>query len=252
MSNYGKGIPLASGFDLGAKIPLDSRTVVTTVEERDAHISNNRVYVGMRVFVSNENKEYLWNGTEWELVPDKAYVDNAVANIKIDEEQLANYATKDEIPTKTSQLTNDSNFATESYVTDAINNASLGGGEGTNIDLSDYQTKVDINLSTTDKTIVGAINELDVEGIKAEDFEDSSVIIDNNLTSRVSNLELTKADISYVDTQIANAQLGGSGGSSDIDLSKYATKDYVDYQIENHTHPKVTNEDIEQIMNDIF
>ena len=38
----------------------------------------------------------------------------------------------------------------------------------------------------------------------------------------------------------------------DIDLSKYTTKDYVDYQIENHTHPKVTNEDIEQIMNDIF
>ena len=126
MSNYGKGIPLASGFDLGAKIPLDARTVVNTIEERDAHVTNNRVYVGMRVFVSNENNEYLWNGTDWELVPNKTYVDEA----------------------------------------------------------------------------------------------------------------------------IANAQLGG--GSSDIDLSKYTTKDYVDYQIENHTHPKVTNEDIEQIMNDIF
>ena len=57
MSNYGKGIPLASGFDLGAKIPLDARTVVNTIEERDAHVTNNRVYVGMRVFVSNENKE---------------------------------------------------------------------------------------------------------------------------------------------------------------------------------------------------
>ena len=250
MSNYGKGIPLASGFDLGAKIPLDARTVVNTIEERDAHVTNNRVYVGMRVFVSNENKEYLWNGTDWELVPNKTYVDDAVANVKIDEEQLANYATKDEIPTKTSQLTNDSNFTTESYVTDAINNASVGGGEGASIDLSVYQTKVDANLVTTDKTIVGAINELDVESIKAEDFEDNSIIIENNLTSRVSSLETNKADISYVDEAIANAQLGG--GSSDIDLSKYTTKDYVDYQIENHTHPKVTNEDIEQIMNDIF
>ena len=250
MSNYGKGIPLASGFDLGAKIPLDARTVVNTIEERDAHVTNNRVYVGMRVFVSNENKEYLWNGTDWELVPNKTYVDDAVANVKIDEEQLANYATKDEIPTKTSQLTNDSNFTTESYVTDAINNAQLGGGDGSSIDLSVYQTKVDANLVTTDKTIVGAINELDVESIKAEDFEDNSIIIENNLTSRVSSLETNKADISYVDEAIANAQLGG--GSSDIDLSKYTTKDYVDYQIENHTHPKVTNEDIEQIMNDIF
>ena len=169
MSNYGKGIPLASGFDLGAKIPLDARTVVNTIEERDAHVTNNRVYVGMRVFVSNENKEYLWNGTDWELVPNKTYVDDAVANVKIDEEQLANYATKDEIPTKTSQLTNDSNFTTESYVTDAINNASLGGGEGASIDLSVYQTKVDANLVTTDKTIVGAINELDINSIKVVD-----------------------------------------------------------------------------------
>ena len=33
-----------------------------------------------------------------------------------------------DIPTRTSQLTNDSNFATETYVTNAINNAQLGSG----------------------------------------------------------------------------------------------------------------------------
>ena len=40
-----------------------------------------------------------------------------------------------DIPTKTSQLTNNSGFATESYVTNAINNAQLGGGNN-DIDLS--------------------------------------------------------------------------------------------------------------------
>lgn len=65
-----------------------------------------------------------------------------------------------DIPTKTSQLTNDSRFATESYVTNAINNAELGGGESSSIDLSIYQTKTDENLTTTNKTIVTAINEL--------------------------------------------------------------------------------------------
>lgn len=64
-----------------------------------------------------------------------------------------------DIPTKTSQLTNDSNFATESYVTNAINNAQLGGGN-TDIDLSVYQLIQDNTLTTTAKTIPTAINEL--------------------------------------------------------------------------------------------
>lgn len=64
-----------------------------------------------------------------------------------------------DIPTKTSQLTNDSNFATESYVTNAINNAQLGGGN-TDVDLSVYQLIQDNTLTTTAKTIPTAINEL--------------------------------------------------------------------------------------------
>lgn len=64
-----------------------------------------------------------------------------------------------DIPTKTSQLNNDSNFVNETYVTNAINNAQLGGG-GAEVDLSIYQTKTDNTLNTTDKTVVGAINEI--------------------------------------------------------------------------------------------
>lgn len=45
-----------------------------------------------------------------------------------------------DIPTKTSELTNDSNFATETYVIDEINKASLGGGSSS-VDLTDYQKK---------------------------------------------------------------------------------------------------------------
>ena len=33
MSNFGKGITVASGFDLGAKAPLDSRIVVNNMTE---------------------------------------------------------------------------------------------------------------------------------------------------------------------------------------------------------------------------
>ena len=80
--------------------------------------------------------------------------------------QTAHVQSRD-IPTRTSQLKNDSSFATEAYVTNAINNAQLGGGN-TDIDLSVYQLIQDNTLTTTAKTIPTAINELksSLNGIK--------------------------------------------------------------------------------------
>lgn len=63
---YGNGIKIASGFDLGAKAPLDTRTVVNTIEERNAHVTNNRAYIGMKVCVLESMKEYIYNGTSWD------------------------------------------------------------------------------------------------------------------------------------------------------------------------------------------
>lgn len=65
---YGKGITVASGFDLSAKSPLDTRNVVNTIEERDAHVLGNRAYEGMKVYVLADKKEYRYNGTDWEVV----------------------------------------------------------------------------------------------------------------------------------------------------------------------------------------
>lgn len=56
--NFGKGIQLSAGFDLGAKAPLDSRAIVKTIEERDAHITGNRAYEGMLVYVEADKKTY--------------------------------------------------------------------------------------------------------------------------------------------------------------------------------------------------
>ena len=98
-----------------------------------------------------------------------------------------------------------------------------GGGF---VDLTDYQTKEDMNLTTIDKTIVGSINELN-EKI-------DNVNIDNiDLSDYVTKTEL--------DEKIAN-----------IDLSSLATIEYVDNQINTHNHPTVANEGIEKIMKDIF
>ena len=122
---------------------------------------------------------------------------------------------KPSIPTKTSELTNDSSFASESYVTNAINNAQLGGGDGSSVDLSVYQTKSDDTLTTDSKTIVGAINELDTKSIKAISYSTIDTTIGNDVSNRLTELETNKADKTYVDEQISNVS---------IDLSDYQTK----------------------------
>ena len=65
---FGKGIPLTSGFDLSAKSPLDSRLVANTLQERDDNVKFNRAYVGMRVYVISELKEYVYTGSAWKEI----------------------------------------------------------------------------------------------------------------------------------------------------------------------------------------
>ena len=64
-NNFGKGIKVTSGFDLSAKAPLDNRTVVDTIAERNAHVTNNRAYPGLKVFVNSDKKEYMYDGNSW-------------------------------------------------------------------------------------------------------------------------------------------------------------------------------------------
>lgn len=134
---------------------------------------------------------------------------------------------KPSIPTKTSELTNDSSFASESYVTNAINNAQLGGGDGSSIDLSVYQTKSDDTLTTDAKTIVGAINELDVESIKAVNYSTIDTTIGNDVSNRLTELETNKADKTYVDEQLTNVS---------VDLSDYALKSNIPTKVSDLTN----------------
>ena len=64
-NQFGKGIGLAAGFDLGAQKPLDSRLAVNTIAERDAHVTENRAFEGMIVFVDATKKNYQLINGEW-------------------------------------------------------------------------------------------------------------------------------------------------------------------------------------------
>lgn len=64
-ADFGSGIKLAAGFDLGSAIALDSRFTVQTIEERNEHVTNNRAYEGMPVYVRDTKKIYFYRGSDW-------------------------------------------------------------------------------------------------------------------------------------------------------------------------------------------
>lgn len=103
-----------------------------------------------------------------------------------------------DIPTKTSQLTNDSHFATESYVTNAINNAQLGGGGNSGLTSAQEQ-----QLNT------------------AYAHSQSPHVQSADIPTKVSALE---NDLSFVTSTEMRAAINDAkleGGNTDIDLSVY-------------------------------
>lgn len=191
---YGKGIVLTTGFDLGAKTPLDSRSIVNTIAERDAHVSGNRAYAGMSVYVLENQKEYRYTGTEWvEILNDLSAVHehtnkNVLDNITL--EDISNWNAKSDfsgsyndltdkptIPTNVSQLTNDLSLVTEEFVTTEISK----------IDLSDLATKDDLtNYVTLDEmgsTLTDYVTFTDLEG---EGFT-TQTYVDNQIATHEHN-----------------------------------------------------------------
>ena len=97
-------------------------------------------------------------------------------------------------------------YATRTYVTEEIAKASTGG----TVDLSNYQTKSDNVLATTDKTVVGAINELktDIDNIdvptKTSDLTNDSGFLTDIPSEYITETELDAKN--YIDETELNAK----------------------------------------------
>lgn len=61
-----KGITVTSGFKLQADSLLDVRGCVENISERDELVTINAATAGLRVFVKDENKSYVYNGESWD------------------------------------------------------------------------------------------------------------------------------------------------------------------------------------------
>ena len=58
---FGKGISVGSGFDLGANLPLDNRTVQATIAERDS-MPTIQLVEGLLVYVKENKTTYVLKG----------------------------------------------------------------------------------------------------------------------------------------------------------------------------------------------
>ena len=74
-----KGIVVASPFKLQAESMLDVRQQVDTIEERDELVTIKAATAGLRVYVKETKKSYVYNGTSW----DELSVGNASLIVKL-------------------------------------------------------------------------------------------------------------------------------------------------------------------------
>ena len=131
---------------------------------------------------------------------------------------LDEYARKEDLPSKTSELTNDSNFADEKYVDDAI----------------DFLEKVQLSDEMpTDAGVIMWVN-------TSEDMEMTSIPRINDKV--VSSTTIWTSE--RIDKQITNKIAQAKLEEEEIDLSNYATKD----ELHEHTNKTLLDELTEEMV----
>ena len=230
---FGKGISVGSGFDLGANLPLDNRTVQATIAERDS-MPTIQLVEGLLVYVKENKTTYVLKGFDadgsnrvWEplatgtvveiinsLESDrtdaalsaaqgkalKTLVDELKASVAAALDYKGTKDTYEELPTKGNKKGDVWNVVAAHGTTPAGTNYAWDGAAwdplGGTIDLSGYYTK-----SQVDDAISAAKTELEAADTA---LEGQITTVTNQLANKVDKVE-------------------GSGLISDTDLNQIRT-----------------------------
>lgn len=230
---FGKGISVGSGFDLGANLPLDNRTVQATIAERDS-MPTIQLVEGLLVYVKENKTTYVLKGFDadgsnrvWEplatgtvveiinsLESDrtdaalsaaqgkalKTLVDELKASVAAALDYKGTKDTYEELPTKGNKKGDVWNVVAAHGTTPAGTNYAWDGAAwdplGGTIDLSGYYTK-----SQVDGAISAAKTELEAADTA---LEGQITTVTNQLANKVDKVE-------------------GSGLISDTDLNQIRT-----------------------------
>lgn len=230
---FGKGISVGSGFDLGANLPLDNRTVQATIAERDS-MPTIQLVEGLLVYVKENKTTYVLKGFDadgsnrvWEplatgtvveiinsLESDrtdaalsaaqgkalKTLVDELKASVAAALDYKGTKDTYEELPTKGNKKGDVWNVVAAHGTTPAGTNYAWDGVAwdplGGTIDLSGYYTKTQV-----DNAISAAKTELEAADTA---LEGQITTVTNQLNNKVDKVE-------------------GSGLISDTDLNQIRT-----------------------------
>lgn len=230
---FGKGISVGSGFDLGANLPLDNRTVQATLADRDV-MPTIQLVEGLFVYVKENKTAYILKGFDpdgsnrvWETVATgkvveiidslesdrtdaalsaaqgkalKTLVDELKASVAAALDYKGTKDTYEELPAKGNKKGDVWNVVGAHGTTPAGTNYAWDGTQwdplGGTIDLSGYYTKTQV-----DDAISAAKTELEAADTA---LEGQITTVTNQLNNKVDKVE-------------------GSGLISDTDLNQIRT-----------------------------
>ena len=169
----------------------------------------------------------------------KAKLDDATRKIVRLKGDLLNVENK--IPTKTSDLENDSNFVTQNYVKNEIANAQLGGDDS-EIDLSGFATQDDLKTATKDLASKEDVETATKDLATKEEVETAT----KDLASKEDVETATKDLATKEEVETATKDLASK---KDVET---ATKDLATKEeVETATKDLATKEDLENVENKI-
>lgn len=230
---FGKGISVGSGFDLGANLPLDNRTVQATLADRDS-MPTIQLVEGLFVYVKENKTAYILKGFDpdgsnrvWETLATgtvveiinslesdrtdaalsaaqgktlKTLVDDLKASVAAALDYKGTKDTYDDLPTEGNKKGDVWNVVGAHGTTPAGTNYAWDGTQwdplGGTIDLSGYYTKTQV-----DDAISAAKTELEAADTA---LEGQITTVTNQLNNKVDKVE-------------------GSGLISDTDLNQIRT-----------------------------
>lgn len=215
---FGKGISVGSGFDLGANLPLDNRTVQATLADRDAmptiqlveglfvYVKENKtayILKGFNADGSNRVWETLATGTVVEIINSlesdrtdaalsaaqgkalKTLVDDLKASVAAALDYKGTKDTYDALPTEGNKKGDVWNVVAAHGTTPAGTNYAWDGTQwdplGGTIDLSGYYTKTQVN-----DAISAAKTELEAADTA---LEGQITTVTNQLNNKVDKVE---------------------------------------------------------------
>ena len=198
-----KGIEITTNFVVAAQMPLDARTVVQTRQELE-YMDKDQIYMGLLVYVIEDNKLYQWKRVlqedksekiEWGPIEAEVSAVEFVDNGEVD---LNN------IPSLMMQKNKD-NFYPITHEKFIYNE----NGETLFDELKEYQKKelaaeeAD-KLHTENKSVIGAINELNDKMDKTiEEFETKINKTITDLNQSVADMQAkTAADMEKMKSQL--------------------------------------------------